>query len=794
MGNNAISLKPVKELLGTNFFIPDYQRGYRWKKQQAIDLLEDIYAFALKTSPASEEIYCIQPLVVSEKADDILAKCKSPEATLEDIKKYIKGSWTVVDGQQRLTTIYLLLSCLGIDDRYEIDYCTRTGSRDFLAAIKSKSSADAESNIDYYHMQAQVSRLLTTEETLADYSLPEGYPDEFFGARIAQEIVLDNPNAIADMIEDIDATDTGYHPFSIDGAEEELKASCEKAILKEYGSNVPKPVKERYESELKNIILHGFASYYVLASMLAKKSKELGYIHNLRGCAGGSFINYLMGISEINPLPPHYYCPKCKHVEFVDAIEYPSGFDLNRCGIERKTCPECGEQFIGDGHNIPLEFFAGYDGDKAPDFYFNFSPDIQKDMFHYLGEIFGEDKTFYAGTKRTFSYKLAKCLVDNYCREHDKHFTPAERTIVKERISRVYRANGRHPGRVVIVPSKNEIYDFTPIGYSDQLQMKAPDQSDYRGASKPSTLIEHHNLPLWKMDVLGHSMLTKLKLMEEFTGISAKSIKFEDIDIFSFFMDDSFKGLPLDGNFTRKVADIVFPARFSDLVKMSGFAHGTGVWPGNGEKLAGAVCDPGDLIAHRDDVMLTLIQHGIERKTAFEIAEMVRKGNADRCLTAEQEAMLTEHGIPEWYIESMKKIKYLFPKAHATEYGINYLRMIWYKIYRPVEFYAAVFSVDANDFDCNTLSEGQTCIELELTQFNQKRDAMHKFDECSGEVGAKAQKEVLELALECYKSGISFLPADINISDPSKFVPENGSIRIPFNRPVEADAASEQTI
>ncbi len=644
-------------------------------------------------------------------------------------------------------------------------------------------------------MQTHVSRLLTTEMVLADYILPERYTDKFLGSDMAQEIVLDNTNTIADMIEDVVVTDTGYHPFSIDGAEEKLKVSCEKALLEKYGEKVPGLIKERYESELENIISHGFASYYVLAAILAKKSKEIGYLHNLRGCAGGSFIVYLMGISETNPLPPHYYCPKCKRVEFVDAVEYPSGFDLNRCDIERKLCPECGEQLIGDGHNIPVEFFAGYDGDKVPDFDFNFSSDIQKDMVKYLGEIFGEDKTFYAGTKGTFSYRLAEHLVDSYCREHDEYLTPTEMNIVKERISHVYKVNGRHPSGIVIVPEENEIYDFTPVGYSGQLQMRDTDQSHYTDVLKPSTMIEYHNLPLEKIDVLGHSMLTKLKLMEEFSGVDAKSIKLEDIDIFSFFMGDSFKGLPFDGDFARKVADEVFPVRFSDLVEMSGFAHGTSVWTGNGENLAGTVCDPGELIAHRDDVMLTLIRHGIERKTAFEIAEMVRKGRAERNLSLEQEILLREHGVPDWYVDSMKKIRYLFPKAHATEYVMNYLRMIWYKVYHPVAFYAAVLSLDIADFfDYSILAEGRKRTELELKRFDEEWGADHEFDHWNGEGWAEAQKEVLEIALECYERGIEFLPADINISDSKRFLPEGSSIRIPFNCPVQIDEEAEKII
>ena len=393
-----------------------------------------------------------------------------------------------------------------------------------------------------------------------------------------------------------------YIPFAIDNAEETLKTACEKALAEKYGETIPRQIYERYASELNNILTHGYASHYVLTSMLAEKSKELGYLHNLRGSAGGSLIVYLMGISETNPLPPHFYCLKCRRVEFVDAEEYHSGFDLNRHDRERKLCPVCGEELTGDGHNIPVEFFSGFYGDKTPDFDLNIAPEIQNEMVRYLGYVFGEDNILYEGTN-----EMVSC------------------------------------------------------------------------------------------DILPHTMFAALKQMEETTGISARSIKLEDVDIFSFFLDDDFKGLPFDGELVRRISDAVFPSRFSDLVKVLGFAHGRNVWTGNGENLAGTVCYPENVIAHRDDVMLTLIEHGIDRKTAFDTAEMVRKGEAGSYLTKEQDVMLLEHDVPAWYIESMKKIKYLFPKAHSTEYAMNYLRMIWYKINTPEAFFAAVNGVNGSD-------------------------------------------------------------------------------------------------
>lgn len=378
--------------------------------------------------------------------------------------------------------------------------------------------------------------------------------------------------SINTMIEDLYLLNNHY--LSIKGAQQELLSSCKKALLEKYGEFVPDLIKKRYESELRNIISHEFESYYVLAAMVVEKCKELGYLYDLRSFAGGSLIVYLMGITEINPLPPHYYCPECKRVEFVDALKYPSGFDLNCYDSERKYCPDCGEPLFGDGHNIPVEFFAGPSGNKFPDFKF----DVFKD------------------------------------------------------------------------------------GLTD---------------------LSHSN-----------SMLVKLKLMEKLTGVSNESIKFDSIDIFTFFMDDNFYGLPFDADFAREISDKVYPVRFSDLVKISGIMHGANVWTDNGEELAGTVCYPEELIAHPDDLMLMLVQHGVERETAFLISDIVRKGKVATLLKSEHEKLLRDCGIPEWYIDSMKKIEYLFPKSRSTEYMINCLRMIWYKIYHPVEFYAAVHSND----------------------------------------------------------------------------------------------------
>lgn len=630
--------------------------------------------------------------------------------------------------------------------------------------------------------QSCSAKFLTTEEMIADFSIPDG---EYFMPYLSelrdmgQALVLDNPNAIADMIDDFSIELDGIYEFDIANAKEILQDTSEKALHEKYGESVPEFILERYKSEIDNIILSGFESYYVLASMLSEKSRDLGYLHNLRGCAGGSFVAYLLKVSETNPLPPHYYCSHCKRVEFVNAEEYPSGFDLNLCDVERKECPSCGELLVGDGQNIPVEFFAGYYGDKVPDFDFNFSSDIQKDIVEYLGQIFGADKTYYAGTEGTFSGRVSKNLITDYCNKNHIELTTDEEKEIIEKFCSVHRTDGNHPGGIVIIPEGKEVFDFTPVGYRGEFQLK--------NNMKPATLIEFHKLPLEKIDILGHGMFNKIKLMEEMTGVSAKTIKIEEIDIESFFYDEYFAGLPYNAGFVRGLIDAMPPTKFSDLVRISGFAHGTNVWTENGEELIEKGCDSGELIAHREDVMLTLLRYGMDKKTAFQIAEMVRKGMAERRLNEEQEMSLRSHNVPEWYIESMKKIRYLFPKSHAVEYVTNYLRMIWYKIYYPAAFYAAVLTVDATDFDYSILGEGKKRIELELRRFYQEWGPEPAFDYWNGEGWAEVQKNIMELAIECYEKGISFLPADINISDPYHFVPEGDAIRLPFNCPEKID-------
>ena len=626
-------------------------------------------------------------------------------------------------------------------------------------------SGDSDTN-------ASAARFLSTEEMLCEY--------RYLGEEMAREIVLDNPNAIAEMIENVEIRRNIKHPFSIQNAEEKLISACKAALHKKYGDSIPDIIRERYTSELDNILSHSFASYYLFAALLVSKSKSLGYHHIVRGCAGSSLISYLLGITEINPLPPHGYCLKCKQVAFLDPIKYQSGYDLNRFGEKRMVCRRCGEPLRGDGHNIPVEFFTGLDGEKAPAFSFNFASEIHRQMIDYAGEVAGKEKAYYAGTMGTLSLRLAADLEENYCREHSVCLRPDEKAEIKKRLTSVCRDEFHHPGGILFLPEEEEVFDHTPIRYYDRFEL--------HNHTLPGTSLDYHTClsALVKYDILSSNVLTTIKLMEEMTGTSASATHFPEIDIHSFFLKDRYIGIPFifpyNAEHFRCITSAIAPDNFSDLVSIYGFVYGTNAWEGNAERLITAGIERKNLIAYREDVMMTLMRHGIERMAAFDIAERVRNGKGGKCLTAEQEAMMRKHDIPDWTIDSMKKISYLFPKAHAAEYAVNCLRMIWYKIYHPAAFYAAVLSTGESAFDYNILAEGQARIEQELSILRKKVEPDYGIYDGNVNDEIVPQIAALELALECCERGIVFLPADIMMSDPRLFTPENGAIRIPYTQ------------
>ena len=522
----------------------------------------------------------------------------------------------------------------------------------------------------------------STAEVLADY--------QFLGRKLAEKIVIDNTNAISKLIsEDITVygkDETLKTLIEIPDAMKTVETCCEEALKKRYGDNPQSIIKQRLEKELGFIRKSGcFASYYVLAAQLVNKCDELGQPHSLRGCGGGSLVAHFMGITETNPLPPHYYCHACGRVEFADETQISSGYDLN---VNRKdrVCPNCGSIMTGEGQNIPCEFFLGYDGDKFPDFDINVPWKTPHALITFLEGIFGRDKVFYAGTMSSIvNYPTAVEAVNSVCCEKGYKLDNGQMEMLTERIRHAARETSRHPGRFVIVPKDREIYDFCPIGYSRREELLE--------GVKPATRVDCHELPLEEIHIYGNDMLTQLKQMERNSGVLLKDADIERIDIARFFKSECYVGLPFVTPYVKTMLEIIRPATYADLLKIYGFACGTGVWIDNAKELLEKGHDLSDVIAFREDVMQYLLRQGVDNKDAFAIAEKVRIGRAQRWgFTSYECNILEEHNVPYWYIQSMKKIGYLFPRSHAVEYMNSFLRMVWYKLYHPAAFYAAILS------------------------------------------------------------------------------------------------------
>ena len=518
----------------------------------------------------------------------------------------------------------------------------------------------------------------STSEVLADY--------QFLGRKLAEKIVIDNTNAINKLIsEDIAVDGKDKTLIEIPDAMKTVETCCEEALRKRYGDNPPENIKQRLEKELGLIRKSGcFASYYVLASKITNKCDEIGQPHSLRGCGGGSLVAHFMGITETNPLPPHYYCHTCGRVEFADETEVSSGYDLN---VNRKdrVCPNCGSIMTGEGQNIPCEFFLGYDGDKLPDFDINVPHNTQRAMITCLEGIFGRDKIFYAGTMSTIvDYPTAVEAVNGVCCEKGYKLDYDQMEMLTERIRHAARETSRHSGCFVIVPKDREIYDFCPIGYRWREELVE--------GEKPATRVEYHRLPLENIHILKNDMLAQLKQMERNSCVSLKDADIRQIDISAFFTSNDLIGLPLFvTQYVKTMLEIIQPATYTDLLKIYGFSHGTGVWIDNAKVMLERGHVLSDTIAFREDVMQYLVKKGVDLKDAFAIAEKVRIGRAQRQgFTSYESNIFEEHNVPSWYIRSMKKIGYLFPKSHAVEYMNIFLKMAWYKLYHPAAFYAAV--------------------------------------------------------------------------------------------------------
>ncbi|SJZ42699.1 DNA polymerase-3 subunit alpha [Cetobacterium ceti] len=607
----------------------------------------------------------------------------------------------------------------------------------------------------------------TTDELLEEFS--------YLGEERAKEVVVTNTNKMADSIEEVQPIPSGFYPPKIENAENIVRDMTYETAYKIYGNPLPEIVEQRLERELKAIIGNGFSVLYLSAQKLVKRSLDHGYLVGSRGSVGSSLVAYMMGITEVNALYPHYLCTdeQCKHSEFIE--REGAGVDL-----PEKNCPKCGKPMKRDGHSIPFEVFMGFNGDKVPDIDLNFSGEYQSEIHRYCEQLFGKENVFKAGTISTLAEKNAEGYVRKYFEEHDKPVGKAEIIRLAKKVEGAKKTTGQHPGGMIVVPQGNSIYEFCPV------QKPANDQS----SDSITTHYDYHVMDeqLVKLDILGHDDPTTIKLLQEYTGVDIYDIPLGDPDTVKLFSSTESLGItPEDINsvvgtfgvpefgthFVRQMLVDTKPTTFAELVRISGLSHGTDVWLNNAQEFVReGKATLSQVISVRDDIMNFLIDQGIEKGTAFKIMEFVRKGRPgkDPDQWEKYSELMKEHAVPEWYIESCRRIKYMFPKGHAVAYVMMAMRIAYFKVHYPLAFYAAYLSRKVEDFDYEIMRE--------LDSVKEKIEELSK--EPKLDVKKKAQLAVCEIIVEMRARGIEFLDLDIYKSQGNKFTIEDGKIRIPL--------------
>ena len=608
--------------------------------------------------------------------------------------------------------------------------------------------------------------LRTTDEMLAEFS--------YLGQEKAYEAVVTNPRKIADSVEVFKPIPDELYSPMIPGADEQIHDMSYAKARDMYGENLPKVVQDRLELELNSIIGHGFAVLYLIAHKLVKKSLDDGYLVGSRGSVGSSFVATMTNITEVNPLPPHWRCPHCRHSEFIEDGTYGCGFDM-----PDKACPYCGTVMIKDGHDIPFAVFMGFDGDKVPDIDLNFSGEYQPVAHKYTEELFGKDNVFRAGTIATVADKTAYGYVKKYFEEKGIKKRDAYINSLVNGCVGVKRTTGQHPGGIMVIPRNMDVHHFTPIQHP----------ADDKDTATITTHFDYHSISsrLVKLDILGHDDPTVIKMLENITHRDPRSIPFDDPATMSLFSSTQALGVSPEElgatsgtfgipefrtPFTRQMLEDTKPKKFSDLVRISGFSHGTNVWLENAQELiVNGTCTVSDAISCRDDIMMHLIHSGVEPLFSFKTMEKVRKGKG---LSEEDIKVMKEGGIPQWYIDSCLKIKYLFPRAHATAYVMMAYRIAFCKVHYPLAFYAAYFSIRAAEFDANIISKGKEAVRAELDKIAE----MEKQKKLS--VRDKDFQIILELAWEMYLRGYFVEKVDLYKSDADKFILHEKSLLPPL--------------
>ena len=605
----------------------------------------------------------------------------------------------------------------------------------------------------------------TTDEMLEDFA--------FLGEEKAKEIVVTNTNKIADSIDDISPVKDKLYTPKIPEADERIKRLSLSKAHEMYGDELPEIVSKRLDKELTSIIKNGFSVIYWIAQRLVHKSNKDGYLVGSRGSVGSSFVATMYGITEVNPLPPHYRCPNCRYSHFFTKGEYGSGYDL-----PDKKCPKCGTLMIGDGQDIPFETFLGFKGDKVPDIDLNFSGDYQPIAHNYMQVLFGRNNVFRAGTIGTVADKTAYGYVKAYERDHNLHLRGAEIDRLSSGATGVKRTTGQHPAGILIVPDYMDVYDFTPIQYP----------ADDQNAAWKTTHFDFHSIHdnILKMDILGHDDPTMIRKLQDLTGIKPETIPTDDPGVMKLFSGPEVLGvteqqiqsktgtlgIPEFGTrFVRGMLEETHPTTYSELLQISGLSHGTDVWLGNAEDLIkDGIVTLKDVIGCRDNIMMDLIHYGLDSQSSFTIMEAVRKGKGIPDGYVEK---MEEVGVPDWYINSCGKIKYMFPRAHASAYVLMALRIAYFKVYFPLVYYAAYFTVRADDFDVVAMSRGKEAIKNRMKEINDK----------GNEASTKEKNllTVLELANEMMERGFSFKMVDIDKSDAEEWIIDGDTLIAPFN-------------